>query len=332
MPPPTRTRGRLTSTRRGRLADPSFRTAMTTAAVTVLILLGVMVVATTIEAWPIFQREGFFGFLFGQQWTAGHSTSSDPADWTGTYGALTFVYGTLYVAVIALLIALPLALAVALYITQLAPRRLRHPLSYWVETLAMVPSVVYGLFGFFWFVPVVLRPYLLEPLHNLLGFIPLFEGPVRNSGYLSAGVVLAIMILPIMTAIFREVFAAAPVDEMYAAYGLGATRWETIRKVLLPRSFSGIVGGAMLGLGRATGETIAVVMLVGSSQRMGLSVFTLGDTMAAHIVSTFQDAFPETVVGLMAIGVALFIFTFVINVLARLLVWRMGRVAGDSAV
>jgi phosphate transport system permease protein len=309
-----------------------FKAGVTTVGVLVTILLGVMVVATTIDAWPIFAKEGFFGFLRGEQWTAGHSTSLDPATWTGTYGALPFVYGTLYVALIALIIALPLAVAVALYITQLAPRRLRNTLSYWVETLAAVPSVVYGLFGFFWFVPVILRPYVLEPLHRALGSFAFFEGPVRNTGYLSAGVILAIMILPIMTAIFREVFAAAPSDEINAAYALGATRFEMIRKVLLPRSFSGLVGGSMLGLGRAIGETIAVVMLVGSSQRMGLSVFTLGDTMAAHIASTFQDAFPETVLGLMAIGVALFIFTFLINVLARLLVWRAGRITGDAAV
>jgi phosphate transport system permease protein len=325
-------RTKLSGSRRGRLADPLFKAAVTTTGVLVLAILGIMVVRTTMDAWPVFQKEGFFGFLFGEQWTAGHSTSRDMADWTGTYGALPFVYGTLVVAVIAIVIALPMAVAVALYITQLAPRRIRNTLSYWVETLAAVPSVVYGLFGLLWFVPTILRPYVLEPLHRLLGNFFLFEGPVRNQGYLTAGIVLAIMVLPIMTAIFREVFAAAPADEMAASYGLGATRWETIRKVLLPRSFSGIVGGSMLGLGRAIGETIAVVMLVGSSQRMGASVFFGGDTMAAHIASTFQDAFPETVVGLMAIGVALFIFTFLINVLARLLVWRIGRTTGDAAV
>jgi phosphate ABC transporter permease protein PstC/phosphate ABC transporter phosphate-binding protein len=326
------TRSKLIGSRRGRLADPLFKAAVTTTGVLVLFLLGIMVVRTTIDAWPVFQKEGFFGFLSGEQWTAGHSSSREIADWTGTYGALPFVYGTLYVAIIALVIALPLALAVALFITQLAPRRFRNTLSYWVETLAAVPSIVYGLWGMLWFAPVVLRPYVLDPLNEWLGFIFLFEGPVRNRGYLTAGIVLAIMVLPIMTAIFREVFAAAPADELHAAYGLGATRWEVIRKVLLPRSYSGIVGGSMLGLGRAIGETIAVVMLVGSTQRMGASVFFGGDTMAAHIASTFQDAFPETVIGLMAIGVALFIFTFLINVLARLLVWRVGRLTGDSAV
>lgn len=318
----------LRGTRRGRWADPLFKATVTTAGVAVLLLLAFMIVRTTADAWPIFVEEGP-GFFTGTQWSAGDSR--DLPEIHGTYGAWPFIYGTLVTSVIALVIALPVAIGVSLYLTQLAPRRLRNSLSYTVETLAAVPSIVYGLWGLLFLLPVVIRP-LMERLHGWFGDFFLFEGPVFGLSYFAAGIVLAIMILPIMTAIIREVFAAAPTAEMQAAYGLGATRWEVIRKVLIPRSYSGVVGGSMLGLGRAIGETVAVAMLVGSSQRMGFSLFFSGDTMAAHIFNTFKDAVPETVLGLMAIGVALFAFTFVINVLARLLVWRVGRGSGDAAI
>jgi phosphate transport system permease protein len=318
--------GTLRGSTRGRLADPLFKAAVTSAGVLVLVLLAFMIIRTTADAWPIFRSEGL-GFFTGTEWEAGHSR--DLPNIHGTYGAWPFIYGTLVTSLIALVIALPVAIAVALYITQLAPRRIRGLLSYAVETLAAVPSIVYGLWGLLFFLPVVLRP-VMRWLADVFGSFFLLEGPVFGLSYFAAGVVLAIMVLPIMTAIIREVFAAAPTAELHAAYGLGATQWETIRKVLLPRSYSGIIGGAMLGLGRAIGETVAVAMLVGGSQRMGFSLFFPGDTMAAHIFNTFQDAVPETVLGLMAIGVAL--FAFLINVLARLLVWRVGRHAGDGAV
>lgn len=313
---------------RGRMADPLFKALVTTSGLFVLVLLAFMIIRTTADAWPIFQSEGL-GFFTGTEWEAGQQR--DLPNIHGTYGAWTFMYGTLVTSAIALLIALPVSIAVALYITQLAPRRLRNWLSYAVETLAAVPSIVYGLWGLLFFLPVVLRPVMAQ-LESWFGGFFLFEGPVFGLSYFAAGVVLAIMILPIMTAIIREVFAVAPTAEMHAAYGLGATQAEVIRKVLLPRSYSGIVGGAMLGLGRAIGETVAVAMLVGGSQRMGYSLFFAGDTMAAHIFNTFKDALPETVLGLMAIGVALFVFTFAINVLARLLVWRVGRNTRDAAV
>jgi phosphate transport system permease protein len=324
----TDVRSRLRGTSRGRFADPLFKAGVTTTGVFVLALLAFMIVYTTSESWPIFVKEGL-RFFTGSQWTAGQTR--DLPEIHGSYGALPFMYGTLVTSLIALVIALPIAIGVALYLTQLAPRRLRNPLSYTVETLAAVPSIVYGLWGLLFFLPVVIRP-VMERLHAWFGDFFLFEGPVFGLSYFAAGVVLAIMILPIMTAIIREVFAAAPTAELQAGYGMGATQWEVIAKVLIPRSYSGIVGGSMLGLGRAIGETVAVAMLVGSSQRMGYSLFFSGDTMAAHIFNTFQDAVPETVLGLMAIGVALFVFTFAINVLARLLVWRVGRLTGDAAV
>lgn len=311
---------------RGRLADPIFKVAVTASGVSVLAILALMIFRTASDAAPIFRAEGL-NFFFGTQWTAGFSRT----EITGEYGAFPFIYGTLVTATIAIAVALPLALAVALYITQIAPRRLRNPLSYAVEILAAVPSVVYGLWGLLFFLPVVLRP-TMNFLNDKLGWFFLFEGPVFGVSYFAAGVVLGIMILPIITAITREVIAVNPKDAQDAAYALGATRWEVIRRVILPGSFSGIVGATMLGLGRALGETIAAAMLVGGSQRFGSSVLFAGDTMAAHIANTFQDASPETVLGLLAIGVALFLVTTLVNVAARLLVWRIGRVTGDAAV
>lgn len=310
---------------RGRFADPLFRVAVTASGVSVLAILGSMIATTSTDAAPIFRSEGL-NFFFGRQWSAGFSR----VEITGDYGALPFIYGTLVTAAIAIAIALPLAVAVALYVTQLAPARLRKPLAYAVEILAAVPSVVYGLWGLLFFLPVVLRP-VMNALENTLGWFFLFEGPVFGVSYLAAGVVLAIMILPIITAITREVIAVNPTEAQHAAYGLGATRWEVIRRVILPGSVSGIIGATMLGLGRALGETIAAAMLVGGSQRMGSSLLFAGDTMAAHIANTFQDASPETVLALLAIGVALFVVTTVVNVAARLLVWRIGRVARDAA-
>ncbi|MBB0244125.1 phosphate ABC transporter permease subunit PstC [Streptomyces alkaliphilus] len=315
--------------RRKRLADPAFRWFVTLAGTSVFVILAAMVVRTTTDAWPIFQHEGFFGFLTGDRWVSGSTRGT--GDFTGTYGAWPFIYGTLVTALIAIVIALPLALCVAIYINQLAPKRLRNPLSYTVEMLAAVPSIVFGMWGLFWLVPNVLLP-VFGWLESVLGWFFLFEGPVFGRGYLAAGIVLAIMILPIITAIVREVIAVHPADQQHAAYALGATRFEVIRKVVLPSSFSGIVGATMLGLGRAIGETIAVMMLIGSTKSWEGSLLRMGDSMAAHIAATFKDSSPEAVKGLMAIGVALFLFTMIINVAARLLVWRIGRVAGDAAV
>ncbi|GHC98216.1 phosphate transport system permease protein [Nocardiopsis terrae] len=319
-------RGALRSGK-GRMADPIFKWAVTACGAIVLVILALMVIRTTSEAWPVFAKEGFFGFLLGEDWSAGSSRS----EISGTYGAWPFIYGTLVTSAIAILIALPLAIMVAFYITHLAPNRLAKPLSYMVELLAAVPSVIFGLWGLHWFLPNVLRPFF-EFLEGALGWFFLFEGPVRSVGYLAAGIVLAIMILPIMTAIIREVIVVHPIDQRMAAYALGSTRWEVLRKVVLPASFSGIVAAAMLGLGRALGETIAVLMLIGGSQAWGASLFGTGSSMASHIAATFGEAAPEARTALMAIGVALFLVTMIVNILARVIVWRLGRMTGDAAV
>ncbi|HSJ28025.1 MAG TPA: phosphate ABC transporter permease subunit PstC [Acidimicrobiia bacterium] len=309
-----------------RHGDRAFAMLLLFGGLLVLLILGAMVFRTVADAIPVFEYQGFFSFVFGTEWRAGFSRS----EFTGTYGAWPFVFGTLFTSAIAVGLALPMALAVSLFINFYAPRRLRVPLSYSVEVLAAVPSVVFGLWGLLWFVPTVLHPATRWVSATFGDAIPFLAGPVPNVNYFHAGFVLAIMILPIITALSREIVATTPRDEIDAAYGLGATKWEMLRGVVLPRSFSGVVGATMLGLGRALGETIAVLMLVGGSQRFGATLFFPGDTLASHIAATFQDAAPETLVALMGVGVVLFLVTMIVNVLARLIVFRFGRPGGEA--
>lgn len=316
---------RLTGSGAGRFADRGFALVLLGAGLSVLVILAAIVLRTTVDAWPAFQQEGFFGFVFGTEWRAAQP------DVEPIFGAWPFIWGTLFTATIALALALPMAVAVSVFIVHYAPKRLKTALSYVVEVLAAIPSIIFGLWGLLWFVPTVLHPLTKWAARNL-SFLPFIEDRVPpNVNYFHAGFVLAIMVLPIITAISREIVNAAPVSEQEAAYGLGATRWEVIRQVVLPRSFSGIVGASMLGLGRALGETIAVLMLVGSSQRWSSQLFSSGDTMAAHIAATFQDATRETITGLLGIGVVLFLVTMLVNMMARAIVWKFGfKATGDA--
>jgi phosphate transport system permease protein len=305
-------------------SDRLFTWLLLAAGTSVLLVLAAMVLRTIADARPVFEYQGVVDFFLGTEWEAGFSRT----EFTGRYGALPFIFGTLFTSAIAVVLALPMAIGVALYINFYAPLRIRTALSYTVEVLAAIPSVIFGLWGLLWFVPTVVQPFSNFVNATVGSVVPFFGGSVPNVNYFHAGVVLAIMILPIITAITREVMATTPPDEIDAAYGLGATKSEVLRKVVLPRGFAGIVGATMLGLGRALGETIAVLMLVGGSQRMDFRLFFAGDTLAAHIAATFQDAAPETLVALMGIGVVLFVVTMLVNITARLIVWRFAKVAG----
>ena len=221
------TRAGLRATTRQRWQDPAFKVFVTASAFSVLLILALMIVRTTSDAMPLFRYQGFWSFLFGMEWRAGFSRT----EFTGECGALPFIYGTLVTSGIAVALALPIAIIVSLYITQLAPKRLRYALSYTVEILAAIPSVIFGLWGLWFFLPTVLRP-LFELINRWFGWFVLFEGPVFGVSYLAAGIVLAIMILPIITAITREVIAVHPVEAQQAAYALGATRWEVMRRVM----------------------------------------------------------------------------------------------------
>ena len=298
----------------GRWADPVFATVAALCGVLVLLVLAYMVISTTSTALPVFRTQGV-SFVTGSTW--------DPEN--SQFGALPFIYGTIMTSVIALIIGLPLSLGVALFVTDYCPKRLRGPLTYAVDLLAAVPSVIYGLWGVFVLLPLFLQP-VSDFLARYLGWLPLFKGPASGLSYFGAGVILAIMITPIITALAREIITTVPSADRQAAYALGATRWEMIRAAVLPRSRAGIVGAAMLGLGRALGETIAVALLIGSVPKVDASMVHPGYSMAAVIANTFSEATGAHIKALVGVGVVLFAMTILINMAARAIVWRFNRI------
>jgi phosphate transport system permease protein len=308
--------------------DDWFRRGLGLAGASVLIILAAMLISTTLDAWPVFKHMGL-SFVTSSDWDPGISRT----EVTGSYGALSFIAGTLVTSAIALLLAVPVSVGCALYLTQLAPKQVSRPLTYAIELLAAVPSVVYGLWGLRFFVPIFVRPVAVFLSNTLGSFIPFLSGPVVTYNYFTAGVVLSIMVLPIITAVTREVMSNTPNAEILAAFGLGATRWEMMRSVVLPRARPGIIGATMLGLGRALGETVAVAMLIGGSQNLPSTIFRGGQSMAGIIAITFQEAAPENIKALLGVGVVLFVITVIVNMAARLIVWLTGgRVVGDASV
>jgi phosphate transport system permease protein len=245
---------------------------------------------------------------------------------TGDFGALPFIYGTVVSSLLAVLIALPLALGLAIFLTELAPRWLAAPIGFGTELLAAIPSVVYGLWGIFVLVP-WLRRNVQEPLSERFGdTIPLFAGPAYGVSMLAGGVILAIMIVPFISAVSREVLAAVPRAHREAALALGATRWEMVWQVVLPFAVPGILGALILGLGRALGETMAITMVIGNRPDMPFSLFQPGYTMASVLANEFAEATGDLyLAALMNIGLVLLGITIVVNTLARLLVWRVAR-------
>ena len=310
----------------GSKADPIFRGVLIVAASSVLLILAAMIFRTTWQAWPVFAKEGLIGWLTGDQWSPGQSRS----EVTGTYGAWPFIYGTLKISFIAIIFAVPISIGIALFVTEVAPKWLRGPLAQTVDMLAMVPSVVYALVGMYFFREQFFAPVARFIAESPLGNIPVFSPPVLLSSYWSAANILAIMIIPIITAICRETFLQVPHEQRHAAYAMGATKWEVMRKVVVPYGFSGVVGGSMLGLGRALGETMAVAYLIGSTQHWAPQLFFGGDSMTAVIVNTFAEAAPEQIWALLAIGVTLFFITIAVNMAARLVVSRVGRISGGA--
>lgn len=316
------------SIRRKSTADAWFQRVLALAGLSVLIILAAMLISTAVDAWPVFMHAGW-SFITTANWDPGTSRS----EITGEYGALAFILGTLITSGIALLIAVPLAIGCGLYLTHVAPPAIRNPLAYAIDLLAAIPSVVYGLWGLLFFVPIFIRPVLKFISDTFGEVVPFLGGPVVTYNYATAGIVLAIMVLPIITAVTREVMLKTPVDEIHAAYALGSTRWEMIRDIVLPRARAGIIGATMLGLGRALGETVAVAMLIGGSQRMPNTLFMGGQSMAGIIAITFQEAAPENIKALLGVGVVLFLITVIVNMAARLVIWATGgRVVGDAAV
>jgi len=241
------------------------------------------------------------------------------------YGALPFVYGTLLSAALAMLIAVPLGVGAAVYLAELAPMWVRPPIAFLVELVAAIPSVIYGLWGIFVLAP-ILRAWVEPFLGTTLGFLPLFQGPPYGVGMLAAGIILAIMVVPYITAVGREVLRAVPDAQREAALGLGATRWETTRIAVLTYGRSGLIGAVLLGLGRALGETMAVTMVIGNRPEIAASLFAPGYTMASVIANEFSEATSDLyLAALIEVGLLLFVVTVIVNGLARLLVWRVAR-------
>jgi phosphate ABC transporter permease protein PstC len=297
-----------------RLPDRALKYGLTALAALILALIVFFFIRLVGEARPAFAKEGVLGFTFGNDW----NVSAEH------FGALPLLVGTLITSVLALLIGVPVAVATAVYATELCPLRLRAPLTVLVDLLAAVPSVVYGLWGIFFLAP-KLQP-AEQWVADRLSFIPFIGGGlVTIPNYFVTGLILAIMILPIVSAISREVMATVPLDHKEAALGLGATRWEMIRIAVLPYCRSGIVGGAMLGLGRAIGETIAVTILIGDSPQLSHHLFNQGYSLAAVIANEFGEAQGLHRSALFAAGLVLFVLTLLVNAAARLLVLRASR-------
>lgn len=299
----------------GRRGDSIFKGVALGAGLVVLAILALIAFSTTKEAWPAFRSEGL-GFVTSSTWI--------PAE--GKFGALAFIYGTVLSSVLAILLAVPVSLGIALYANEAAPRRLRKPVVYMMDLLAAIPSVVYGLWGIIFLAPAIAPVY--KAISGAVSGIPVlgwfFNGESGRS-YMTAGIILAIMITPIITSLSREVIATVPSAQREAAYGMGATRWEMIRAAVLPWSRGGIVGAVMLGLGRAMGETIAVALVIGSQAQITTHLFEAGDSMAAVIVNQFGEATGTHRAALIGLGVVLFLVTILVNVSARGIVSRFDR-------
>jgi phosphate transport system permease protein len=306
--------GLLRGVSSGELADHTFRYAMLLSAAAVL---GVLILIV----YELVVRSGLSWHAFGLRFFVGR-------DWNPVeeqFGALPFIYGTLVSSLLALIISVPLAIGVAMFTTEMCPTWLRGPLSFTTELLAAIPSVIYGLWGIFVLAP-LLRSYIQPFLARSLGWTGLFEGPPFGIGMLAAGVILAIMIIPIISSITREVLSVVPRHQREAALALGATRWEMIRVGVLRNARAGIVGAIILGLGRALGETMAVTMVIGNRPEIARSLFAPGYTMASVIANEFSEATGNVYLSaLIEIGLVLFLVTIIVNALARLLVWSVTR-------
>ncbi len=306
--------------RLGREANPgdfAFRVATTLFAGVVLLVLLVMAVQMA-RASSLSLKTFGLGFIVSTDW--------DPV--RDIYGALPFIFGTVVSSFLALSIAVPVALGVALFLTELSPVWLRQPLAFLVELLAAVPSVVYGLWGIFALAP-LLRDHAEPVLARLFGFLPFFRGPHEGYGMLAAAIILAIMILPTIASVSREVLRAVPDSFREGALALGATKWESLRDVVLPVARSGLVGAIILGLGRALGETMAVTMIIGNRTEISASLFAPSYTMASVIANEFTEATGDLYLSALAeIGLLLFVVTLLLNIVARLLIWRVATPTG----
>lgn len=300
----------------GNTGDAVFRILLSLVAFFMLAIVIAMVWALAADALQSIRTFGF-SFITSRSW--------NPIK--GDFGALPFIYGTVMSSLIALVISVPLSLGIAVFLVEQAPHMVARPIGFLVELLAAIPSVVYGLWGIFVLAPFI-RVYLGPPLEGLLGWTPLFRGPVTGIGLLTGGLILAIMVTPIISAVVRDVLSAVPSSQREAALALGATKWEMIRVVLV-NGAPGIAGAVILGLGRALGETMAVTMVIGNRPEISLSFFDPSYTIASAIANEFTEATEDLYLSaLVELGLILFLVTFVVNAIARLLVWNVTRKTG----
>jgi phosphate transport system permease protein len=298
------------------VSDRIYEALIAGCAIVIPALVVAIAVAIFAAAWPAFSKLGF-----------SIVTSSDWDVANGHFGAAPALFGTVVSSAVALIIATPLALGVAIFLSEFSPTWMRQPVGFLVDLLAAIPSVVYGLWGIFVLNPLLrehVMPFLRDTLH--LGATPFFRGPAYGPSMLAAGLILAIMALPYISAVSREVLMAVPRSQREAALALGATRWEMIRDAVIPFAKSGIIGGIMLGLGRALGETMAVTMVIGNRLEISASLFAPGYTMASLIANEFSEATNDLhLSALMAVGAVLFVVTLIVNGVARWLVWSVSR-------
>ena len=303
------------------ISDKAFFQLTRGAAIFVLVLLGAIIVSLIIGAVPALQKFGF-GFLVSERW--------NPV--TENFGALAPIYGTVVTSLIAMIIAVPLGLLITLFLTEICPTWLRSPIGIAIELLAGIPSIIYGIWGLFVFAPFLqrtLQPFLISVFGEIPVLSTLFAGPPYGIGVLTSGLILAIMVLPFITSISRDVFEAVPPMLKEAAYGLGFTTWEVVRYVVLPYARVGVIGGVMLGLGRALGETMAVTFVIGNAHKVSSSLLAPGTTISATIANEFTEAVGDIYTSsLIALGLLLFCITFIVLAIARYMLMRIERRIG----
>jgi phosphate transport system permease protein len=307
----------MTAFARLHLGDRIFRLFVTAAATAIPVLLAFLVYELWTGAAPAIDKFGL-DFIANDVW--------DPV--AEEFGAWPLILGTLLSALLALLIAVPLSLGVAIFLVEFAPPSVRGPIGFLVELLAAIPSVVYGLWGIFFLIP-AMRATLFPFLRDVFGFLPFFQGTIYGPSMLTAALILAIMVMPYIISVSREVLMAVPTSQREAALALGATRWEAVVGAVLPYAKSGIIGAIILGLGRALGETMAVTMLIGNRHEISTSLFAPGYTMAAAIANEFTEATSDMhIAALIYVALVLFGITVLVNAGARLLIWRVARRSG----
>jgi len=304
-----------------RMNDAVFRAMTRAAAIAVLIILSGIIISLVYGSLPALRAFGL-GFLVDESW--------NPV--TERFGAIAPIYGTIVTSVIAMLIAVPVGLFIAMFLTELCPMWLRRPIGIAIELLAGIPSIIYGIWGLFVFAPFLqqyVQPFLIEVFGNVPVLSTLFAGPPYGIGVLTAGLILAIMVLPFITSISRDVFEAVPPVLKEAAYGLGCTTWEVARYVVLPYTRVGVIGGVMLGLGRALGETMAVTFVIGNAHHISGSILAPGTTISATIANEFTEAVGDLYTSsLIALGLILFVITFIVLAIARLMLMRLNAKVG----